>query len=303
MDAAYSLFARIVEAGSLSAAGRALGLSPAMVSKRLARLEARLGVRLVHRTTRRLTTTDVGQAFYEEVTAILAAARAAEARVAGRVGSPSGRLRVSVPTSFGRRHIAPRLKPFLEAHPRIDMELELTDSFIDLVGDRFDLAVRIAPAVDGSLTAHPLAPNRRFLCASPAYLDEHGTPKTPEELAAHHMLAASSQLPWRLESGGETTAIGGTSRVRTNSSDVVRELSLAGLGIALRSTWDVAEELRTGTLIRILPSWQGASDVGIFAVHPRSTLVAPNVQAFVDYLQQLFQPEPPWDRELGRTVG
>ncbi|GIL38264.1 LysR family transcriptional regulator [Roseiterribacter gracilis] len=300
MDEDYALFASVIEAGSLSAAGRRLHLSPAMVSKRLARLEARLGARLIHRTTRRLSTTDVGQVFYEEVVAILAAARAAEARVAGRAGTPSGRLRVSAPTSFGRLHIAPHLKPFLEAHPRIAMELELTDQFSDLLGDRYDLAIRITPSLEPNLTAYELAPNRRVLCAAPSYIEAHGAPKKIDDLAKHQLLAATGQLPWRLEGPGGEAIVTGNSRVRTNSSEVARELAIAGLGIALRSTWDVSRELRDGVLKRVLPTYQGATNVGIYAVHPLTTIVSPSVQAFIQFLTGLYAPVPPWDRALNQ---
>jgi DNA-binding transcriptional LysR family regulator len=298
MDEDYALFASVIESGSLSAAGRRLNLSPAMVSKRLARLETRLGARLIHRTTRRLSTTDVGQVFYEEVVAILAAARAAEARVAGRAGTPSGRLRISAPTSFGRLHIAPHLKPFLEAHPRIAMELELTDQFSDLLADRYDLAIRITPSVEPNLTAYELAPNRRVLCAAPSYIDTHGAPKKIDDLAKHQLLAATGQLPWRLEGPSGEIIIDGNSRVRTNSSEVARELAVAGLGIALRSTWDVSVELRDGVLKRVLPAFQGATNVGIYAVHPHTTIVSPSVQAFIKFLTDLYAPVPLWDRTV-----
>jgi len=293
----YALFAAIVEEGSLSAAGRALKLSPAMVSKRLAALETRLGARLIQRTTRRSVLTDVGQAFYEQVVAILSAIRQAELMVAGRIGTPSGRLRVSVPTSFGRMHIAPWLKDFLDAYPGIALDIDLTDHFVDLVAERIDVAVRIGLPPDSTLAAHRLAPNRRLLCASPGYIAAHGAPGRTDDLRGHALLAATGQLPWRLTGPAGPVVIDGDSRVRTNSSEVVRELVLAGAGIALRSTWDIAEQLRAGALIRILPDHEGTSDVGIYAVRPRADLISPNVQAFIGFLDRLYAPTPPWDRE------
>ena len=293
----YALFAAIVEEGSLSAAGRALKLSPAMVSKRLAALETRLGARLIQRTTRRSVLTDVGQAFYEQVVAILSAIRQAELMVAGRTGTPSGRLRVSVPTSFGRMHIAPWLKDFLDAYPGIALDIDLTDHFVDLVAERIDVAVRIGLPPDSTLAAHRLAPNRRLLCASPGYIAAHSAPGGTDDLRGHALLAATGQLPWRLTGPAGPVVIDGDSRVRTNSSEVVRELVLAGAGIALRSTWDIAEQLRAGALIRILPDHEGTSDVGIYAVRPRADLISPNVQAFIGFLDRLYAPTPPWDRE------
>ena len=299
----YALFAAIVEEGSLSAAGRALKLSPAMVSKRLAALETRLGARLIQRTTRRSVLTDVGQAFYEQVVAILSAIRQAELMVAGRTGTPSGRLRVSVPTSFGRMHIAPWLKDFLDAYPGIALDIDLTDHFVDLVAERIDVAVRIGLPPDSTLAAHRLAPNRRLLCASPGYIAAHGAPGGTDDLRGHALLAATGQLPWRLTGPAGPVVIDGDSRVRTNSSEVVRELVLAGAGIALRSTWDIAEQLRAGALVRILPDHEGTSDVGIYAVRPRADLIPPNVRAFIGFLEDLYAPTPPWDRGQGPESG
>ena len=291
----YALFVAIVEAGSLSAAGRRLRISPAMVSKRLARLEARLGSVLVHRTTRRLVLSDVGQGFYEDVRRILEATRAAEARVAGRIGHPGGALRITAPTSFGRLHIAPYLTGFLDRFPRIELSLDLDDGFVDLLDERIDVAIRIAAEPSGSLTAHRLAENHRILCAAPAYLAEHGMPVTVDDLAGHRLLAAVHQLPWRLEGPDGAMGIEGNSTVRTNSSEVARELTIAGLGIALRSTWDVGPALRDGSLVRILPDIHGATDVAIYAVQPRGAEDAPNARAFVDHFRALFSPVAPWD--------
>lgn len=297
MDRDYRLFATVIERGSLSAAGRELGLSPAAASKRLAAMETRLGARLIHRTTRRLTTTEAGRAFYEAVRTILAAADAAEAQVAGRAVSPSGPLRISAPTSFGRMHIAPTLPAFLDAHPAVQIELLLDDGFTDLLADRIDLAIRIAPEPDAaSLAARLLAPNHRLLCAAPAYLERFGEPATLRDLAGHRLLAASNQTPWRLEGAGARRNVEVASHVVTNSSEVVRALALAGVGIALRSTWDVGAELASGALVRILPGWQGATDVGIYAVHARAPLPAA-VTAFADHLAERFAPDAPW--ELG----
>lgn len=296
MDRDYRLFAAVVEMGSISAAGQRLGLSPAAASKRLAALEERLGARLVHRTTRRLSTTQAGQAFYEEVRAILAAAEAAEARVSGRAERPAGLLRVSAPTSFGRLHVAPHLPAFLDLYPQVSAELLLDDGYTDLIADRIDIAIRIAPEPESpTLAARFLASNRRVICAAPAYLAAHGEPATLDDLAGHRLLAARHQSPWRLEGAGERRAIEVESIVATNSSEVVRELCLAGTGIALRSTWDVGAELATGALRRILPGWQGATDVGIWAVHARAEPLPAAVSAYVEHMTGIFGPTPSWE--------
>lgn len=291
----YALFAEVVERGSLSAAARSLKLSPAMVSKRLTRLEERLGARLLNRTTRRLAPTDPGQTFYENVVAILAASRAAEAHVARAAESPVGRLRISAPTSFGRMHVAPFLKSFVDAYPRVAVELDLTDAFVDLFANRVDVAIRIAADPGERLAGHALAPNHRLLCASPAYIEANGAPAGLDDLARHRLLAAEGQLPWRLEREGEPAIVTGQSHVATNSSEVVRELAVSGLGIALRSTWDVASELRTGALVPVLPDWRGGFGVHIYAVHLRVALVPVTVRAFVAWLQTLYA-SPPWEQ-------
>lgn len=295
IDPDYALFVEVVEGGSLSAAARRLRISPAMVSKRLARLEARLGVRLVHRTTRRLALTPAGQGFHEDVVAILAAIRVAEARLAGEDGGVAGALRVSAPTSFGRLHVAPYLGAFLDAYPRIDLQLDLSDGFVDLVADRIDLAIRIAPAIGPGMAAHRLGTSRRILCAAPAYLDRHGAPPAIARLAGHRLLAATDQLPWRLDGPGGPVTVNGRSHVRTNSSEVVRELAIAGVGIALRSLWDVGRDLVEGRLVRVLPDHEGSADVGIYAVHPRAAQVPAPVTALVDHLRAIYVPVAPWE--------
>lgn len=290
------ILVRVVDAGSLSAAGRALGFTPAMVSKRITRLEQRLGVRLLQRTTRRLAPTETGRAFYERAVAILAAVDDAEALVTGRAEQARGPLRVSAPTSFGRMHIAPHLKRFLEDNPEIRLELDLTDDFVDLVSAGIDVAIRIGSLPDSSLVAQRLAPNRRMLCATPAYLAAHGVPENLQQLGRHHLLAASHQTPWRLTGPDGTISFPVTSLIRTNSSEVVREATLADIGIALRSNWDVGPEVRHGRLRQVLPEYGGAEDAAIFAVYPNRKLVAPGVRRFVRFLADLYGPQPYWDK-------
>ncbi|WP_440979997.1 LysR family transcriptional regulator [Sphingomonas pseudosanguinis] len=263
MDPDLALFVDVVQAGSLAGGARLWRLSPAMVSKRMARLEARLGVRLLHRTTRRLTMTEAGAAFHAEVAPLIAGLRAAEARVSPIAAGPTGPFRVTVPTSFGRMWVAPHLPGFLERYPAVRLSLDLTDDFVDVMGERVDLAIRITAAPPGGLAAHRFADNRRMLCASPAYLAKAGTPDSIAALVDHRLLAAKGQLPWRL-TGATVT---GESLVETNSSEVVREMALAGAGIALRSLWDVADALADGRLVRVLPRYEGSVAVGIIGLH------------------------------------
>jgi len=291
------VFARIVTSGSMSAAGRELGLSPAVISKRIRRLEERLGTRLLQRTTRQIALTEAGQGFYERVVAILASAEEAEAWVSRRSSAARGLLRVTAPTSFGRLHIAPHLAAFLDAHPELTVELVLSDAFVDIVGEGFDVAVRIADLQDSSLVARRLAANHRVLCAAPSYLASHGRPTSLQDLGQHRLLAHNTDQ-WRLEGPDGPTAVRIDSRLRTNSSEVVREAVIAGLGIALRSTWDVGPELRDGRLVRVLPEWGGARKVAIHAVYPSRRHLAQKVRVFIDHLAGLYGPMPTWDEGL-----
>lgn len=293
-DSDYGLFARIVEAGSLSAAARALQTSPAMASKRLSRLEQRLGVRLIHRTTRKLVLTAPGERFYEDVKRILGAIDEAEGRLVGIRSEPSGPLRVSAPTSFGRLHIAPSLNLFLERFPLVELELDLTDENVDLYMDRVDLAVRITSDIPGNANAWRLAANHRILCASPDYIASNGAPADFTELQRHRLIAADGQWPWRLENGALRRVVDGKSHVRTNSSEIVRELAICGVGIALRSLWDIDSALKSGALVPVLSEWQAPSDLAIYALHQKTPIPSAAVMAFIDFLKDILDP-PPWD--------
>jgi DNA-binding transcriptional LysR family regulator len=207
-----------------------------------------------------------------------------------------GLLRVSAPTSFGRRRLAPLLQPFLAAQPRLTLELNLTDAFVDLMAEDVDVAVRIGGYEAENLRMHRLAPNRRVLCASPAYLAEHGAPESLDDLRRHAQLAAENQSTWRLEGPEGAVVFRARSRVRTNSSEVARELALAGVGVALRSTWDVGDELRDGRLQVVLPQYAGSSDVAIFALTAGRARAETRVRAFIDFLSGLYGDVPEWDR-------
>jgi len=299
----YQIFARVIKAGSLSAAAREMHSSPAMISKRVTRLEDRLGVRLLQRTTRRVTPTDVGQSFYQRVLGVLAAVEDAENFATVDSERPRGLLKVSLPTAFGRLHVAPRLRAFLDSYPELRLLVELNDEYVDLVAGSFDIAVRIGTLPDSSLVARRLAPNRRVLCAAPEYLERHGEPRTLADLSHHRLLAAGPQITWRLEGPEGPVSFKPQSLLQTNSSEVVREAVVSGLGIGFRSTWDVSAELKRGALRRVMPAYSGASEVAIYAVYSGRRLVPVKVRAFVDYLAGIFGPETPyWDREIGASV-
>ncbi|WP_313801961.1 LysR family transcriptional regulator [Sphingobium sp.] len=296
MDPDYDLLATIVDEGGMAAAGRRLNISPAMVSKRLVRLEERLGTRLIHRTTRRLALTPAGERLHEDLRAIMAALDDAERRVSGASAEASGMLRVSAPTSFGRMHVAPYLGQFLEAHPKVRMRIDLSDDYADLLATRADLAIRITADPGPGLAARRLATNRRVLCAAPGYLAKYGMPRTLPDLKKHRLLAAEGQLPWRLIGPGGAITVEGSSHVRTNSSEMVRELALSGVGIALRSLWDVSDALERREIRQIMPDHEGSADVGLYAVHLPQNNPPLAITAFVDFLVGLYAPSPPWER-------
>lgn len=290
------IFSRVIATGSMSAAGRALGLSPAVVSKRVKRLEERLGTRLLQRTTRQISLTEAGQGFYERIVGILAGIEEAETFVSGRSGSARGTLRVSAPTSFGRLHIAPHLKGFMDAHPDLIFHLVLTDEFSDIVGGGFDLAIRIGELSDSSLVARRLAPVRRLLCAAPDYLEKHGVPRRLDDLARHVCLPQHTQDLWRLEGPEGAVVYRPHGPLVTNSSEVIREAILSGMGIALRSTWDVGAELKSGRLVPVLPEFEGSRNVVLSAVYPSRQFLPVKVRLFIDYLAELYGPLPYWER-------
>lgn len=290
------VFVRVIVCGSMSTAAREIGLSPAVVSKRIKRLEDRLGTRLFQRTTRQISLTEAGQGFYERVIAVLAGLEEAEAYAAGRSSDVSGTLKISAPTSFGRLHIAPHLKAFMAAHADLTIHLVLTDEFTDIVADGIDLAIRIADLSDSSLVARKLAPVRRVLCASPDYIATHGTPETIEDLKFHTCLPAHNYDAWRLEGPEGSLTLKPEGRLITNSSEVIREAVLAGLGIALRSTWDIGPELKSGQLVQVLPAYEGSRNVTLSAVYPSRQFLPAKVRLFIDFLAGLYGPEPYWER-------
>lgn len=292
------IFARIVSLGSMTAAGQSLGISPAVVSKRMKKLEDRLGTRLLQRTTRQVSLTEAGQDFFERVQTILEQLEEAEASVSQRSKQVHGQLNISVPTSFGRMHVAPHLGAFLEKNGGLSIDLHSSDDFIDLVGDGYDLAIRIGALPDSSLVARRLAPVHRLLCASPDYLAKYGEPDSLEDLSNHICLAAHNQDPWRLEGPNGSEIIRTQGLLRSNSSEVIRSAVVAGIGIGLRSSWDVGDELRDGRLKAILPAYRSSDQIGLYVVYPSRRYLPAKVRLFIDFLASLYGPSPYWDEGL-----
>lgn len=289
------IFARVVATGNMSAAARELGLSPAVISKRLSRLEERLGTRLLQRTTRQVAMTEAGQGYHERILAILASIEEAENFVTRRSSDARGTLKISVPTTFGRMHIAPYLVPFMRKNPELTVNMMLSDELVDIVGEGYDLAIRIAELSDSSLVAKRLAPVRRILVASPAYLQEHGTPTKITDLDDHICLSPHNNEPWRLEGPEGAVTLRPVGPIQTNSSEVIREAVLAGMGIAQRSTWDIGPELSQGKLVHILPEYAASSNLAIHAVYPSRQFLPAKTRFFIDYLSSLYGPTPYWE--------
>jgi len=292
-----AVFSRIVASGSLSAAARELGISPALVSRRLAGLESRLGVRLVNRTTRSLNLTVEGARYYEVCTRVLAEIEEADAEVSvGRV-EPQGALKVALPASFGHQHVAPLVPQFAARYPKVQLALSLSDRTVSIIDEGFDVAVCIADLRDSSLTARRLAPNRRVVCASPAYLRAHGTPRTPEELAQHNCLVTGDfASTWEYKApDGRPGTVRVSGRYCCDNWEVLREWALAGLGIALKSTWDVHRQLEDGSLVVLLPGYAFHTDVAIYAVYPHRRFLPAKTRVFIEFLAASFGPEPYWD--------
>ncbi|MDF2598174.1 MAG: LysR family transcriptional regulator [Methylobacterium brachiatum] len=288
------IFARVVRAGSLTQAGSELGLSVAVVSKRLKRLEERLAVRLLHRTTRRVAPTDVGQEFFQRIAPIVDAIAEAETLVSQRASRARGTLRVTAPSSFGRLHIVPHLSAFFALHPDLVLNLELSDDFEPIVERGYDLAIRVGTLESSGLTAVRLAPVRRVLCARPGYLDAAGRPAGPDDLRNHVCLATENQNPWRLVGPDGSCTVSAAGPLRTHSNEVVREAVIGGLGIALRSTWDVHAELRSGLLEVVLPAYTAAAQAGIYAVYPSRAFVPAKTRAFIEFLKRSYRSSAAW---------
>lgn len=292
------VFSKVVGSGSLSAAARELGISPAMVSRRVAALEARLGVRLINRTTRTLRLTDEGAGYYDTCSRLLAEIEEADAAVsAGRV-EPQGTLKVALPASFGNRHIAPLIPAFASRYPKVQLALSLSDRNVNLIEEGFDLAIRIAHLEDSSLAARKLAPNRRVVCASPGYLRRYGTPSTPQDLAGHNCLTTTDFVStWEYKGPeGGLGSVRVTGRYICDNWEVLREWALAGLGIALKSTWDVRRHLEEGSLVALCPAYSFDTDVAIYAVYPHRRFLPAKTRAFIEFLVDSFGPEPYWDK-------
>lgn len=291
-----STFVEVVARGSLSAAARAEGIAPAMIGRRLDALEARLGVKLLQRTTRKLVLTNEGTAFLEDCQRILAELEDAESAVAERSAKASGHLLVSAPAGFGRQHVAPLLPSFLAEHREVTVNLNLSDRLVDVVGEGVDVAIRIASLSDSSLVGVKLADNQRVLVATPAYLKRHGTPETLADLAKHNCLAISSegsQRGWTFRDNGKIVTMKVAGNMTCNDGAVLHDWALAGKGLAWRSMWEVNAEIEAGKLRTVLDRYSAPGN-DIYAVFAQRRHLPLRIRTFVDFLRHTYAQPGYW---------
>lgn len=292
------IFARVARTGNMSAAGREMGLAPAVISKRISHLETKLGTRLFQRTTRQLTLTETGSGYFKRVLDILNLCEEAEDFISRGNVTPRGVLKVSVPTTFARLHVAPHMYAFLARYPEIRLDFQVGEADVDIIRDGFDLAIRTGELQDSTLVARRLAPDTRFMCATPAYLATFGTPHDLADLEQHNCLASATDEIWKLQGPKGEHHVRPQGKVRSNSSDFVGGLVLSGAGIGMLSTWDAGPALRDGRLRTVLPEYAGVKNRAVYAVYPSREFVPAKVGIFIDFLTQLYGPDPYWERDL-----
>jgi DNA-binding transcriptional LysR family regulator len=289
------LFIRIASTNNISLAGNELRLSPAVASAHINKLEAGLGVRLIHRTTRKVSLTEEGKAFLPYAEDVISSIEAARASVGAGNTLPIGTLRVAAPASFGRMHILPALTKFLTLYPELHVDLKLSDTIVDLVEGGFDIAIRNSQLKDSSLIARKLATDNRILCASPAYLETYGEPLSPEELDFHQCITLMGLDDWIFHTPKGPINIKAKGNFRTDNGEAVRDACINGMGITISSQWSIYKHLQNGNLVQILKDYPLVNDTAIWAVYPSSRLLAPKVRAFIDYFTEYFGETPYWN--------
>lgn len=287
-------FVQVANKGSLTAAAAVEGVTPAIIGRRLDALENHLGVRLLVRTTRKLTLTHEGQAFLEDCQRILNDLANAEAQLSLGSARASGHLRLTAPAGFGRKHVAPLLMEFLREHPEVSASLDLSDRTVDLVGEGFDCAVRLGGLIDSSLVAVRLGQMKRVVVGSPAYLEQRGVPRTLDDLATHDCLSLPTQAGWDFQQGDRHIVFKPSGRFLCNDGAVLHDWALAGMGLAWRSLWEVGADLRWGRLVSVLDDF-ATPPVGIHAVFPQRRHLPLRVRLFIDSLQDNYTRPEYWD--------
>jgi DNA-binding transcriptional LysR family regulator len=293
-------FVAVATKGSLTASAMTEGVAPAVIGRRIDALEERLGVKLLVRTTRKITLTHEGSAFLEDCQRLLADLGNAEASVSAGGVKASGYLRVTAPAGFGRRHVAPLVPKFLALHPDVSISLNLSDRVVDIVNESFDCAVRVGDLPDSSLVSVRLADNRRLCVAAPSYLKRAGTPQLPQELTRHECLTLSSEASqtrgWAFEVDGAVTHMRPSGRLNCSDGQVLHDWCVAGLGIAWRSTWEVEREVKAGLLVSVLDDFSAPAN-GIYAVFPQRKHLPLRVRLWIDFLKQTYGEARYWAGE------
>ncbi|MBU4613132.1 LysR family transcriptional regulator [Achromobacter sp. GG226] len=293
------MFVAVLDAGSFAGAATRLGTSPAQASKRVSRLEAELGVQLITRTTRALSATEAGLAYYERIKPLLDEYEAIEADIRSASSAPSGKLRLTAPISFGTTELAPVLIAFAQAYPDIQLDVSFADRLASLVDEGFDAAVRIGKPADSSLIARRLAPSRIVVAAAPAYLAQHGTPQTPADLTQHTCIIDTNfrdPYQWQFRTGaGRSEAVTVTGQIRFANAHACLAATVAGLGIARLPDFVAAPALRDGTLVPLLADCED-QPAAVYAIYPAGRHVARKVRVLVDFLVAHYQGEAPWNQ-------
>ena len=281
------LFVQVLESRSFTAAAEQLGISKQYISRRLMQLENRLGARLLNRSTRRLDVTALGQSYYNSAVRLLAEVEQVEQGIAGQAAEPRGTLRVSAPLSFAMAQLSALMPRFLQRYPQVQVEIDLSDRPVDLLGEGYDLVLRIGTLEDSSLIARRIASIARVYCASPDYLAARGTPKTPQELATHDCLpyGHSRQVQWRFEVDGKPLVIGVSGRMRANNGELLCEAAVAGMGIAYLPRFIVQQALRSGQLQTVLNEFI-TEPLALSAVYPQHRQTSRPVQVLIDFLRE-----------------
>ena len=290
-------FVAVATRGSLTAAAMAENATPVVVGRRVDALEAHLGVKLLVRTTRRITLTHEGSAFLEDCQRLLADLANAEASVSAGGVKASGHLRITAPAGFGRRHVAPLVPAFLAQHPEVSLSLNLSDRVVDIAGEGFDCAIRVGDLPDSSLVSLRLADNRRLCVAAPDYLQRAGTPAAPADLAKHQCLTLSSDASqtrgWAFLVNGTVQYLRPSARLDCSDGQVLHDWCLRGLGIAWRSTWEVRADVASGRLVALLEDW-AAPPSGIFALFPQRKLLPLRVRLWIDFIKHSYGEAAYW---------
>lgn len=299
MDRALEMqvFCTVVDKGTFVGAADALEMSKAAISRYVSALEERLGARLLHRTTRKLSLTEEGRQFYHQAREVLALMDQAEEAVSSAAPEPSGVLRVNAPVSFGVLHLAPLWGAFMNAHPNVELDISLNDRLVDLVDEGFDAAIRIARMENSSLVGRRLAGTRMCLCAAPDYLASHPPLRTLADLADHGVIAYTNFATgneWLFDGPDGRVSVRTRSSVRCNNGDTCRSIALAGGGIALQPSFMVGDDLRSGALVEILPEYRSI-ELGIYVVYPTRKHLASKVRALISFLTERFA-HPEWER-------